>query len=172
MQQGFTLCVDCHILSAVTGRKVSSRHPCPKTAREEAEQTADQRTPVRMIFSLGLTALALQLGSGHCNDAFSWLAGQVVTSVTLGQGVLPPGWHNHVCTTSVRPGTPPIHPAPSPVVLALHSERLHFNFHRRVTWKHSIPQEVRFYTSSAGKHGCLNASSGMFEMWCKRTHSG
>ena len=51
--------------------------------------------------------------SGLLYTNFLRAAGHVAMLVMLGQAVPPPGWHCHVCTTSVIPGTPSIHPAPT-----------------------------------------------------------
>ena len=75
-----------------------------------------------------LTSLALQPAAGHSRDVCSAVVGQVATWV-MGQVAVAPGWHSHVGVMEVCPGTPPIHPAPAPVVRALSDEHtLHAPF--------------------------------------------
>ena len=64
------------------------------------------------------TSKAWQLAEGHSREDCSAVAGHVATWL-MGQAAPAPGWHSQLGVMVVCPGTPPIHPAPSPVVSAL-----------------------------------------------------
>ena len=91
-----------------------SQHRIPSRLPEvELIKAADQG---------GLTSLALQPAAGHSRDVCSAVAGHVATWL-MGQVAALPGWHSQVGVMDVCPGTPPIHPAPAPVVSALSAQQ-------------------------------------------------
>ena len=91
--------------------------------------------------------------------------------VILGQAVPPPGWHCHVCTTSVIPGTPPIHPAPRSFDRVLQSAQAELELtHLTTSWEpleSSLAQESKLWGMQTQDHKTcemmliLEASDGL-----------